>query len=385
MQNIKCYVILPANYPAPIQSKPVYSGRCVDGFLQQQQGGPIYVADHYSLSGKGVRSRLPSTELRNFDMANDRLQMTLVLDFADAIRHEVSTNAALDALVQNYADRLLQYIGSNLNRPSGVQYLCRLIDKCKGMISKVGRFPYDAGDFIVNFLFNAPRTRNLRALQYQAQPQSIRVNSSGVLEVKCFGGRDYTPISTAGLKEFLSDEGIIQSVLPLLWESGEAMINIPPGAREDHTDDQDDARWDCFKASLLLMRTLTSGCKHRIEKFLPDHEVPFPQISELLKQKVKTVKMTKVRVDIHQFAMTAACMMVGVFFVDGGNQQHCVFIDGTDGTKGTISDPLPRYEKGMVRCDKTLEVLGITEFSSLFIVESIKVSQKTMRALKQTH
>ena len=180
---------------------------------------PIYVADHYSLSDAGLRSRLPSTVLRSFDMENDRLHLTLILDFAVAICHKVNTTVALDALVQNYVDRNLQYIGSNLNRSLGVQYLLRLIDMCKGMISKVGRYPYDARDFIHNFLFNAARNMNLRALHYQEQPQSIRVNSSWVLEVKCFGDRDYKRISVATLREFLSEEGIISSVLPLLWGS----------------------------------------------------------------------------------------------------------------------------------------------------------------------
>ncbi len=49
--------------------------------------------------------------------------------------------------------------------------------------------------------------------------------------------RLHTNQHTASLKESLSYEGIIQSVLPLLWESGEAIIRIPAGAREDHTDD----------------------------------------------------------------------------------------------------------------------------------------------------
>ena len=387
VSKIQCCVIFPANYPASIR-KPVFSGRCVDAFLQQQQGGPVFIADHYSLSDASLRSRLPSTVLRNLDMANERLHMTLILDFADAIRHKVNNNAALDALVQNYADRILQYIGSNLNRQLGVQYLLRLVDECKGMISKEGRFPHDARHFVANFLFNPPRTRNLRTLHYQEQPQSIRVNSSWVLEVKCFGGSDYTRISTASLRKFLSDEGIISSVLPLLCGSSEAMI--PAGAREDHTDDQESAlpaeqqlRRDCFKASLLLMPTLTEGCKFRIEKNLPDYEVPFSQILELLKQKVKTLHKVKPQDLIHQIAMTEACMMIGVFVEEGGNHQHCVFIDGTDGPQGSITDPLPGYEKGMARCDKTLEVLGITEFSSLFIVESVKVSKKKMRALKK--
>jgi len=120
-------------------------------------------------------------------MENVRLHLTLILDFADAIRLKVISFEALDALVQNNGDWILQCNGSNLNRSLGVQYLLRLIDKCKGMISKVGRYPCDARDFIHNFLFNAPMNRNFRALHYQEQPQSIRVNSSWVLEAKCFG------------------------------------------------------------------------------------------------------------------------------------------------------------------------------------------------------
>mmetsp|Transcript_29754 Transcript_29754/g.46691 ORF Transcript_29754/g.46691 Transcript_29754/m.46691 type:complete len:83 (+) Transcript_29754:490-738(+) len=47
--------------------------------------------------------------------------------------------------------------------------------------------------------------------------------------------------------------------------------------------------------------------------------------------------MKKVRIEIHHTAMTAACMMVGVFYVDGGNQQHCVLIDDTDGAEGILA------------------------------------------------
>lgn len=97
---------------------------------------------------------------------------------------------------------------------------------------------------------------------------------------------------------------------------GEATIRIPAGAREDHADDQENAlpveqqlRRDCFKESLLLTPTLSRVCKHRNEKYLPDHEVPFPQIWELLEQRVKTVTMKKVRIEIHHTAMTAACMI----------------------------------------------------------------------------
>ena len=97
---------------------------------------------------------------------------------------------------------------------------------------------------------------------------------------------------------------------------GEATIRIPAGAREDHADDQENAlpveqqlRRDCFKESLLLTPTLSRVCKHRNEKYLPDHELPFPQIWELLEQRVKTVTMKKVRIEIHHTAMTAACMI----------------------------------------------------------------------------
>jgi hypothetical protein len=128
---------------------------------------------------------------------------------------------------------------------------------------------------------------------------------------------------------------------------------------------------------------LTESCKLLIEKHLPDHEVPFSQIMELLKQ-VKTVVLKRVKADIHQTAMTAACTMIGVFLEKDGNRQHCVFIDGTDGTHGTITDPLPEYKKRMDRCAETLELLGITEFSSLFEVKSVKVNKKTKRKFHAT-
>ena len=240
VNKIKCYVILPTNYPASIHSRPVYSGRSVDAFLQQQQGGPIYISHHYSLSNAGLRNQLPSTALTNCDIVNENerlLHMTLILDFADAIRHEVNDNAALDALVRNYAGRIIQYIGSNLNRHLGVQYLLRLVEECKVRISsKEGRFPSDARDFITKFLFNLPRTRN-GSLLGQEKPQLIRKNSSWVLEVKCFGGSYYRQISIDGLRKFLSDEGIISTVLSLLCGSNEVVIAA--GAREDHADDQE--------------------------------------------------------------------------------------------------------------------------------------------------
>lgn len=78
--------------------------------------------------------------------------------------------------------------------------------------------------------------------------------------------------------------------------------------------------------------------------------------------------------------MNAECMMIGVF--SDGNSNHCVLIDGTDGTKGTISDPLPEFEKGMPRCDETLKVLKITEFTEVFIVENVKLGKKAMRLLQ---
>ncbi len=389
VNKIQCYVILPTNYSASIHRRPVYSGRSVDAFLQQQQG-PIYIDSHYSLSDKSLCNQLPSTALTNCDIENEneRLHMILILDFADAIRHKVNDNAALDALVQNYAGRILQYIGSNLNRHVGLQYLRRLVGECKGMISKKDRFPSNARDFILNFLFDLPRTRK-GGLQDQEKPQAIRVNSSWVLEVKCIDCSYYRPISIDGLRKFLSDEGIISSVLPLLCGSKDVMIAA--GAREGHADDQESTslveqqpRRDCFKQCLLLVPWLTESCKQRIEKHIPNYESRFPRISELLEQNVKTVVLKRVKSNIHQTAMNEALMMIGVFIEKDGNLQHCVFIDGTDGTFGTITDPLPGYER-MDRCEETLEELGIAEFSSLFIVKRQQVNKKKKKALKKAN
>lgn len=254
------------------------------------------------------------------------------------------------------------------------------------MISKVGRFPHDARDFVLNFLFDLPRLRNSTTLHDQAQPESIRVNSSWVLEVKCFGGSGYKQISTAALRKCLSDDGITSSILQLLC--GFKTVQIPAGAREDDHESaspgEQQPQRDCFKASLLLAPFLTKLDKELIQRHLPNYEIPFPQISDLLEQKVKTVSMKRVRDGIHEFAMTEKCMMIGVFVESGGNLQHSVFIDGTDGPQGSISDPLPEYEKKMARCEATLEKLGITEFSSVFIIKQVEVNKKTMRALRKT-
>ena len=391
MKEIRGILITPVNYTASITSKSISSGRCVDAFLQQQDGGLTYVSDHFTPDRAGIRRQLPSFALKNFDTTKKWLHSLLIFDFADSIRCKISSDADLDTLVQSFTHRILDYIGNNLLPPENVTNLRRLIVNCKEMISEVGRCPDDADDFLLNFLLRfQPRTRQGKTLHCQAQPESLRLDSSGVLEVKCFGNNYFKNIGLDALKGFLSKSGIISSVLQLLYKPIGAIVDISAGSRNDNTEDQESAtvpaqlavqvRRDCFKASLLLAPTLSDFCKSLVREHLPDSEMPFADINQLLLQKVKLVKIVRVETDIHQTAMTAKCMMIGVFY--DGNCKHCVFINGTDGTKGTISDPLPEFEKRMVRCEDTLKVLRITEFTKVFIVETVELSKKTMHALR---
>ncbi len=384
MNDIKVIVITPANYTASITSKSISSGRCVDAFSRQQAGGLTYVSDYFTFSHGGIRHRLPPGELRNFDIKRTCLHSLLIIDFADSIHHEIWSDADLDTLLQSYPHRILDYIGSNLLPFESVPNLRRLIDYCKETISAVGRYPDDADDFLLNFLLRyQPRTRQGNTLHCHAQPESLRLDSSGVLQVKCFGQTYFKNIGLNALSGFLSDSGIISSVLPLLYKPVGTEVEISAGSRNELTATvpaQLVVRRDCFKASLLLAPTLSDFDKSLVGKHLSDFEMPFSGITQLLQQEVKLIKVVRVKTDLHQTAMTAECMMIGMF-VDG-NSKHCVLIDGTDGTNGTISDPLPEFEKKMPRCDETLKVLSITEFTEVFFVENVKLGTAAMRKLR---
>ena len=391
MNNIKGIVIVPVNFTASITSKSISSGRCMDAFLSQQNGGLIYVSDHFTFSRGGIRHQLPNT---NFDSQQNRLHSLLVIDFADSIHHEICSEADLDTLAQSFSHRILDYIGSNLLPFERDRYFRGLIVYCKELISAVGRYPKDANDFLLNFLLRyQPRTRNGNTLHSQAQPESLKLDSyNGVLKVKCSGRDHFKSIGLDALSGHLSESGIISTVLQLLYKPIGTIVRIPAGNRNGNelTEDEESAtvpaqlvvRRDCFKASLLLAPAsmLSEFCQSLVRKHLPDYEMPFSKIIRLLEQEVKLVKIVRVKTDVHQTAMTAECVMIGVFF--DGNSKHCVLIDGTDGTEGTISDPLPEFEEGMPRCDETLKVLEITEFTELFIVENVKLGADAMRLLR---
>lgn len=348
------------------------------------------MSDHFTLFRGGIRHQLPNT---NFDIQQNRLHLLLIIDFADSIHHEIRSETDLDTLVQSFTHRILDYIGSNLLPFERARYLRGLIVYCKELISAVGRYPKHANDFLLNFLLRyQPRTRNGNTLHSQAQPESLKLDSyNGVLKVKCSGTDHFKSIGLDALSGHLSESGIISTVLPLLYKPIGTIVRIPAGSRNGNelTEDEESAtvpaqlvvRRDCFKASLLLAPMLTKYCKFLVREHLPDSERPFSEINQLLLKEVKLVKITQVKTDVHQTAMTADCVMIGVFF--DGNSKHCVLINGTDGTEGTISDPLPEFEGGMPRNDEILKVLKITEFTELFIVENVKLGGDAMKKLRK--
>ena len=229
MNDIKGYVIVPVNFTASITSKSISSGRCMDAFLSQQNGGLIYVSDHFTLSRGGIRHQLPNED---FDIQQKQLHSLLIIDFADSIHYEICSEADLDTLVQSFKHRILDYIRSNLLLFWRDRYLRGLIVYCKELISAVGRYPKNAKDFLLNFLFRyQPRTRNGNTLHSQAQPESLKLNSSGVLQVKCSGTDNFKSIGLDALKGYLSESGIISSVLPLLHKPIGTVVVIPAGSR----------------------------------------------------------------------------------------------------------------------------------------------------------
>jgi hypothetical protein len=336
---------------------------------------------------------LPNTNF--FDIQQKRLHALLIVDFADSIRRKICSDVDLDTLVQSFSHRLLAYIGSNLSAFESIPYLRSLIVFCKDLISAVGRYPDNADDFLLKFLLHyQPRTRKGNTLP--TQPESLRLDpSGGVLQVKCYGKTYFKSIGLDALKDFLSDPGIISSVLPLLYKPIGTEVVISAGSRNEPAEDQESAtvpaqqpvvqvvRRDCFKASLLLAPTLTNFCKFLVGRYLSDFEMPHPEIIKLVQKEVKLVRIVRVRTDVHRTAMTAKCVMIGVF--TDGNSKHCVVIDGreTDGTEGTISDPLPTFEKGMPRCDDTLKALEITKFIEAFRVEPVKLCKRKMKELRK--
>ena len=148
---------------------------------------------------------------------------------------------------------------------------------------------------------------------------------------------------------------MVNSILQVLCNAVGFEVSVPPGSRDNsqHEDTDEPDRVDCLKAALLEAPDymLSPEGKRRVREVIPEHEITYPHLDSLLRNKVKTSAFKRVKKNIHDTAMTSSDVMIGVFY--SGQRKHCVLIDGSDGDHGSISDPVEGYGKRLVRSKRT--------------------------------
>mmetsp|Transcript_16312 Transcript_16312/g.29481 ORF Transcript_16312/g.29481 Transcript_16312/m.29481 type:complete len:187 (-) Transcript_16312:91-651(-) len=160
------------------------------------------------------------------------------------------------------------------------------------------------------------------------------------------------------------------------------VAEVPAGARGDDNKGVDEKpRVDCFKQSLLLApaHILSPEGKRRVNQVLPDHEIT-PHANTLFKKSIKSIAIGCVKKDAHETAMNSSDVMIGVF--NDGPRRHCVLIDGSNGD-GTITDPIASYGTRM-RSKRSLDKLGIDEFTSLYKIQRVHLSDKKRKGCEKS-
>jgi len=374
----------------------------LDEFWQQQ---PVerrqIICDYHSLSAKGLRHQIAAETLNNFSLEDDSprhlLNACLIVDllsstndlgsFGDSTHSKALFLSLLNKVLPTFGlKRVAQFLG-HPNPDAGVElrkqhytaYFNDLINEVKQGIEMVGRSPTSAFDYLNNFTFGRPRQSPNRLYDVE----SIRVKQgSKILQVRSAGEQIYRSISVSDLHNCVSKRGTNHLLLQLLCNHPERELLIPAGSRSDSgaashfdthssVDEDEEEKCNCFKECLLLSSVPSPSGKQRIRKSFPNHEVPMSGIYSLLDKSVKTVDMKAIEANIYETAMTAQSEMIGVFY-DEGQRKHCVFIDGKDGNRGSISDPVEGYGKGLVRSDYSLHQLGISKFSELYTLRRKK-------------
>ncbi len=374
----------------------------LDEFWQQQPAERRQIiCDYHSLSANGLRHQIAPEALNNFSLENDSeprrlLNACLIVDLlsstndlgssGDSTHSKALFLSLLDKVLPTFGlKRIAQFLGHQ-NPDTGVElrkqryaaYFNDRINEVKQAIDMIGRSPSSAFDYLNNFTFGRPRLSPNRLYDVE----SIRFKQgSKMLQVRSAGDQIYRSISVSDLHHCVSELGTNNLLLQLLCNRPECELLIPAGSRGDSgaashftnssVDKDEEEKPNCFKECLLLSSVPSPSGKQRIRKSFPNHELPMSEIHSLLDESVKTVVMKAIKANINETAMTAQSEMIGVFF-DEGQRKHCVFIDGKDGSGGSISDPVEGYGKGLVRSDYSLRQLGISEFCELYTLSRKK-------------
>ena len=293
----------------------------------------------------------------------------------DLLNHIIST-FGLDRVLQYMKQPLVQLMTANAKE----HFLGAICQCVYETVADAGRVPISGEEFLVDFIsWSVPIST-----QKHDEPNFIRLNPSNtsmLLEVSGAPDGPFTPTSIAELKTFISEIGHKNLLLLLLSRNPGSNEPIPPGARGDQQDD--DERFDCFKQALRIApdKMLSPSGKRRVEIAFPSHEIGIRDVRALLQNKVKTLALKEIKSNIHAHAMTSDDVMIGVFF--DKERKHCVLIDGSDKNDGTISDPLPGFEKRQLRSKRTLTKLGISEFIQVFVLKRNEMSNKNRKGAEK--
>ena len=396
--------LFPINYPS--DTVPRLPGAYMDKLWKQAGDGGtcrLVIDTHYPIEKSTfpqiLRQLDPNYSFNITDPSSSArlLHVLSIIDFVFATSgFGTSSNSNYDTsqfvdflcnIVSNYGmNRIIKFIGedsSGLMNIWNVEakysiYIKGLIREAEQSIAGVGRPPSSWLDHLLTS-FDSPRSR--RSQQRLHEVESIRFEEgSKMLQAKFVGEQTYRPISVKDLQSSASEAGTSRLILQAVCQPGRSQP-LPAGSHVNLKDEEEE-KPNCFKEALLMSGVPSPSGHQRIRKSLPDErEVSMPELYSILDENIKTVVVRQVKENIHCTAMTGQSDMVGVFYDE--QRKHCVYINGG---KDTISDPADGYPKDLSRSDDSLNELGISEFSELYIVSRLKgreLSDKSRKKLEK--
>ena len=280
--------------------------------------------------------------------------------------------------ILQHMDALSAFSHFNNEQPFIISITAAAASKAK----RQGRAPGSLRDFMVNFLFDGedsselPEGRIAVTLQLHGEQLQIRLGDKSTTNGEVGEITTSLPISATGLAELVPPDDFVPLIINLLAQGEDNSIHMPAGARVPVPTTTENA---CVKEALLNTPEymLSPQGKERVMTTFPDRGIPYEELQLLLGKHVKTVSIRKEKKNLKKVAMESSNVMIGQF--QSGPRLHSVLIDGAS---GTITDPVEAY--GTVdRTDGCFEKLGITDFTSLIILNRTELSDKRRETLQK--